>query len=84
MPKPETLIHELEEALSNGSDERRTKTLQRITDLFVFGSGIIIVSTTARCIQTLRGTPPPSAQSPAIEDGRKVRVFKGNGEQVEA
>ncbi len=32
------LIYELEEALSHGSAERRTKTLRRITDLFVFGS----------------------------------------------
>jgi hypothetical protein len=38
--------------------------------LFVFGSGIVIVSTTARCIQTLRGTPPPSAESPSIDGGR--------------
>jgi carbon starvation protein len=41
-----------------------------LMSLFVFGSGIIIVSTTARCIQTLRGTPPPSAESPAIDAGR--------------
>jgi uncharacterized protein (DUF2336 family) len=33
-----TLINELEEALSNGSVERRAKTLRRVTDLFVFGS----------------------------------------------
>lgn len=29
---------ELEEALSNGSAERRAKTLRRITDLFIFGA----------------------------------------------
>ena len=39
MPQPDTLINELEEALSNGSAERRAKTFLRITDLFVFGSG---------------------------------------------
>ena len=38
MPQPDTLINELEDALSNGSAERRTKTFLRITDLFVFGS----------------------------------------------
>ena len=38
MPQPDTLINELEEALSNGSAERRAKTFLRITDLFVFGS----------------------------------------------
>jgi uncharacterized protein (DUF2336 family) len=32
------IINELEEAFSTGSAERRTKTLHRITDLFVFGS----------------------------------------------
>lgn len=31
-------INELEEALAHGSAERRTKTLRRVTDLFVFGS----------------------------------------------
>ena len=38
MAQPDTLIHELEEALSSGSAERRAKTFLRITDLFVFGS----------------------------------------------
>src|SRR5262245_17229482 len=33
------LISELEEALSNGSAERRAKTLHRVTDLFIFGAG---------------------------------------------
>lgn len=33
-----SLINELEEALSQGSAERRTKTLRRVTDLFAFGS----------------------------------------------
>ena len=32
-----SLINELEEALSQGSAERRTKTLRRVTDLFAFG-----------------------------------------------
>jgi uncharacterized protein (DUF2336 family) len=32
------IINELEEALSNGSADRRAKTLRRVTDLFVFGS----------------------------------------------
>jgi carbon starvation protein CstA len=41
-----------------------------LMSLFVFGSGIIIVSTTARCTQTLRVTPPLSAESPAIDGGR--------------
>jgi hypothetical protein len=41
-----------------------------LMSLFVFESAIIIVSTTARCIQTLRGTPPPSAESSAIDGGR--------------
>jgi uncharacterized protein (DUF2336 family) len=35
----QNIINELEEALANGSADRRTKTLQRITDLFVLGSG---------------------------------------------
>jgi carbon starvation protein len=38
--------------------------------LFVFGSGIVIVSTTLRCIQTLRGVPPPSAEPMPPGDGR--------------
>ncbi|MGA8865268.1 MAG: DUF2336 domain-containing protein [Gallionella sp.] len=33
------IINELEEALADGSAERRAKTLHRITDLFAFGSG---------------------------------------------
>jgi uncharacterized protein (DUF2336 family) len=33
------LISELEEVLSKGSAERRLKTLHRVADLFVFGSG---------------------------------------------
>ena len=33
-----SLIHELEDALSQGSVERRERTLRRVTDLFVFGS----------------------------------------------
>lgn len=32
------IIQELEDALSHGSAERRIRTLQRVTDLFVFGS----------------------------------------------
>jgi uncharacterized protein (DUF2336 family) len=32
------IINELEDALANGSAEKRTKTLRRVTDLFVFGS----------------------------------------------
>src|SRR5215467_5408922 len=39
MSTPIAFIDELEEALSNGSTERRISTLQRVTDLFVFGSG---------------------------------------------
>jgi uncharacterized protein (DUF2336 family) len=39
MSAQENLISELEEAISHGSDERRAKTLRRVTDLFVFGSG---------------------------------------------
>lgn len=38
MTAQNTLINELEEALSRGSAERRTKALRRVTDLFVFGS----------------------------------------------
>ena len=38
MPTPNDLINELEEAFGKGTSDRRTKTLQRITDLFVFGS----------------------------------------------
>lgn len=34
----QNLISELEEALSQGSADRRIKTLRRVTDLFVFGS----------------------------------------------
>ena len=37
---------------------------------FVAGSAVIIVSTALRCIQTLRGIPPPSAEDPVIDDGR--------------
>jgi uncharacterized protein (DUF2336 family) len=32
------IINELEDALANGTAERRVKTLRRVTDLFVFGS----------------------------------------------
>src|SRR5262249_16796379 len=39
MSTPLNLISELEEALSKGSAEKRNKTLHRVTDLFVFGSG---------------------------------------------
>src|SRR5262249_60831879 len=39
MSAQDSLISELEEAISHGSDERRAKTLRRVTDLFVFGSG---------------------------------------------
>ncbi len=39
MSAHESLISELEEAISHGSDERRARTLKRVTDLFVFGSG---------------------------------------------
>jgi uncharacterized protein (DUF2336 family) len=38
MSAQNSLIHELEDALSHGSDERRERTLRRVTDLFVFGS----------------------------------------------
>jgi uncharacterized protein (DUF2336 family) len=38
MTAPSAIINELEEALSQGSAERRANTLRRITDLFVFGS----------------------------------------------
>ena len=38
MSAQNSLIHELEDALSHGSVERREKTLRRVTDLFVFGS----------------------------------------------
>lgn len=37
---------------------------------FVAGSGIIIASTAIRCVQTLSGTPPPSAEPPSLQDGR--------------
>jgi uncharacterized protein (DUF2336 family) len=39
MSVQDSLISELEEAISHGNDERRAKTLRRVTDLFVFGSG---------------------------------------------
>src|SRR5262249_48033435 len=35
----DALITELEEAFAQGSAQRRSKTLRRITDLFVYGSG---------------------------------------------
>jgi uncharacterized protein (DUF2336 family) len=38
MSAQNSLIHELEDALSHGSAERRERTLRRVTDLFVFGS----------------------------------------------
>ena len=38
MTAQNSLIHELEDALSEGSAERRERTLRRVTDLFVFGS----------------------------------------------
>ena len=38
MSTQNTILNELEEALSHGSAERRIKTLRRVTDLFVFGS----------------------------------------------
>jgi len=38
MTAQNSLIHELEDALSDGSIERRERTLRRVTDLFVFGS----------------------------------------------
>jgi uncharacterized protein (DUF2336 family) len=38
MSQQNAIINELEEALSDGSADRRTKTLRRVTDLFVFGS----------------------------------------------
>src|SRR5262245_18365993 len=39
MSAQDSLISELEDAISDGNDERRAKTLRRVTDLFVFGSG---------------------------------------------
>jgi hypothetical protein len=39
MNAQDSLISELEEAIAHGNAERRAKTLRRITDLFVFGSG---------------------------------------------
>src|ERR1700712_3376622 len=38
MSQQNAIITELEEALSDGSADRRIKTLRRVTDLFVFGS----------------------------------------------
>jgi uncharacterized protein (DUF2336 family) len=38
MSAQNSLIHELEDALTHGSAERRERTLRRVTDLFVFGS----------------------------------------------
>src|SRR5262245_61448218 len=38
MTAQNSLIRELEDALSEGSAERRERTLRRVTDLFVFGS----------------------------------------------
>lgn len=38
MSAQNSLIRELEDALSEGSVERRERTLRRVTDLFVFGS----------------------------------------------
>jgi uncharacterized protein (DUF2336 family) len=39
MSPDNNLVSELESAMMHGTAERRAKTLQRITDLFVFGSG---------------------------------------------
>jgi carbon starvation protein len=39
---------------------------------FVAGSVFIIGATVLRCAQTLRGVPPPSADEPALTDGRVV------------
>lgn len=38
MTAKHAFLNELEDALANGTDERRAKTLRRVTDLFVFGS----------------------------------------------
>lgn len=38
MTAKNAFLSELEEALAHGSDDRRAKTLRRVTDLFVFGS----------------------------------------------
>jgi uncharacterized protein (DUF2336 family) len=38
MTAQNSLIHELEDALSSGSAERRERTLRRVADLFAFGS----------------------------------------------
>lgn len=38
MTAQNSLIRELEDALSQGSAERRERTLRRVTDLFIFGS----------------------------------------------
>lgn len=38
MSAKNAFLSELEEALANGSSERRNKTLRRVTDLFVFGA----------------------------------------------
>jgi carbon starvation protein len=39
---------------------------------FVFGSLVIVASTGMRCIQTLRGVPPPSAEPASIAGGQAV------------
>jgi carbon starvation protein len=36
---------------------------------FVFGSAVVIVSTSVRCLRTLSGVPPPSAEAPSLDDG---------------
>jgi len=36
---------------------------------FVLGAAVVIVSTSVRCLQTLCGVPPPSAQAPSLNGG---------------
>ena len=48
MAVPASLIPELEEVLQHGSAERRARTLQRITTLFLNGA-ISSTKTTSRC-----------------------------------
>ena len=36
---------------------------------FVLGAAVVIVSTSVRCLQTLCGVPPPSAQAPSLDGG---------------
>jgi uncharacterized protein (DUF2336 family) len=79
MSAQDSLISELEDAISHGNDERRAKTLRRVTDLFVFGSGHFSQDHIAlfdgvfnHLIAPIANAPPKAIRTLAFDDAIAV------------